>query len=155
MLIIIITLNFCVTVYRCKCEPVTRRCQRRQLRPQLRLMWRETSICLKLLCKTRPSTLMSTTLSMPPLWVSFLSVTGIKRSVWLKESYLLIWHFIINVFSKFECWCGSQGDIIFELIGVYPSEHFFYIDNKTGIIYVKKSLREDVLQYTTYTVCYS
>ncbi len=41
---------------------------------------------------------------------------------------------------------------MFELTGVYPSQYFFAIDNRTGVITVIKSLREDALQLTSYTV---
>jgi protocadherin Fat 4 len=46
----------------------------------------------------------------------------------------------------------KTGDIMFEMTGVYPAQHFFTIDNKTGSIYVSRSLRDDALQLTLYTL---
>ena len=45
-----------------------------------------------------------------------------------------------------------SGNIMYALTGVYPSEYFFTIDNKTGSIYVARSLRDDAMQLTKYTV---
>jgi len=42
--------------------------------------------------------------------------------------------------------------MVYELTGVYPAEHFFRIDNRTGAVYLTQSLRNDNLQTTEYAV---
>ncbi len=44
------------------------------------------------------------------------------------------------------------GEIMYELAGVYPAEHFFTIDETNGNVFVLASLKDDNLQLTEYTV---
>ena len=45
-----------------------------------------------------------------------------------------------------------QGEIVYELVGLYPSENFFLINGSTGEVSLKTSLRADSLKSTSYLV---
>ena len=45
-----------------------------------------------------------------------------------------------------------QGTIRFSISGIYPAENFFWIDETSGRIYLKRSLKEDSLKSTQYQI---
>ena len=49
--------------------------------------------------------------------------------------------------------CHFQGQIVYSLSGVYPAQQFFRINETSGAIYLKRSLKEDNLRLFKYTVC--
>ena len=48
----------------------------------------------------------------------------------------------------------SQERIVYEMVGEYPSQSFFWINSTTGVLYVRNSLQTDSLQSTEYRVRY-
>ena len=44
------------------------------------------------------------------------------------------------------------GQLVYKLVGIYPAQHFFRIDNSTGEIFVKESLKNDNRRLTSYTL---
>ncbi len=45
-----------------------------------------------------------------------------------------------------------QGRILYAITGVYPAQNFFWIDAGTGVVYVQRSLKDDSLKSSSYTV---
>ncbi len=46
----------------------------------------------------------------------------------------------------------SQGAMQYELMGDYPAQSFFAVERDTGRVYIQRSLLEDSLQLSAYTV---
>ncbi len=45
-----------------------------------------------------------------------------------------------------------QGDVVYELTGVYPAQYFFWIDSQSGTVRVSQSLKNDNLRLISYSV---
>ncbi len=45
-----------------------------------------------------------------------------------------------------------QGRVLYELVGDYPSQSFFWVDATTGVLFVRNSLQSDSLQSTEYGI---
>ena len=45
-----------------------------------------------------------------------------------------------------------QGDLVYELTGVYPAQFFFWIHRDNGRVYVLQDLNADSLRSTQYKV---
>ena len=50
------------------------------------------------------------------------------------------------------CYVLFQMKMNYEIIGDYPGPDFFAIELESGMVYVKRDLREDSLQLGAYTV---
>ncbi len=46
----------------------------------------------------------------------------------------------------------QQGEVVYELVGDYPSQSFFWVDSASGVLYVRNSLQADSLESTEYPV---
>ena len=41
---------------------------------------------------------------------------------------------------------------MYEMVGEYPSQSFFWVESSTGVLYVRNSLQSDSLESTEYRV---